>query len=184
VVEVLARNWWALALRGVVAILFGLVALYDTGMTLYVLVILFGAYALVDGVFNVVSAVRAAESRHRWVWLLISGLAGILAGLITFLLPSITALVLLYLIAYWAIVTGILELIEGFRLRGQAANEWALLLGGAVSIIFGVLLIVHPLAGALAVLWLIAIYAIVFGLLMLVLSFRLRKRGQGASAVS
>ncbi|HYM70036.1 MAG TPA: HdeD family acid-resistance protein [bacterium] len=180
-IGVLAKNWWALAIRGVVAILFGLVALFDSGIALYALVILFGAYALVDGVFNVIAAVRAAENHQRWGWLVFSGFAGILAGLVTFLWPNITALILLYVIAYWAIVTGILELIAGFRLRGHVANEWALLLGGAASIVFGVILIVHPLAGALAVLWLIGIYAIIFGVLMLVLSFRLRHHVAGAT---
>jgi len=180
--DALARNWWAIALRGVVAILFGLVALFDARIALYALVIVFGAYALVDGVFNVVAAVRAAEHHQRWIWLLVSGIAGILAGLITFAWPGITALVLLYLIAYWAIVTGVLELIAGYRLKGHVANEWALLLGGAASIIFGVLLIVHPLVGALAVLWLIGVYAIVFGVLMLILSLRLRRHaGAGAT---
>ncbi|HLJ59350.1 MAG TPA: HdeD family acid-resistance protein [bacterium] len=180
-IGVLERNWWALALRGVIAILFGGIALFDSGIALYALVIVFGAYALVDGVFNVVAAVRAAESHHRWGWLLFSGLAGILAGLVTFFWPGITALVLLYVIAYWAIVTGILELIAGFRLRAHAANEWTLLLGGAASIIFGVLLFIHPLAGALAVLWLIGIYAFIFGALMIVQGLRLRHRASSAT---
>ena len=180
-IGVLEKNWWALALRGVIAILFGGIALLDSGIALYALVIVFGAYALVDGVFNVIAAVRAAESHHRWGWLLFSGIAGILAGLITFRWPNITALVLLYVIAYWAIVTGILELVAGFRLRGHAANEWALLLGGAASIVFGVILFIHPGAGALAVLGLIAIYAFIFGALMIVLGLRLRHRAASAT---
>jgi len=179
-VQVLARNWWALALRGVFAIIFGLIALINPGLTLYALVILFGAYSLVDGVFGVAAAVRAAEAHNRWGWLLVSGIAGILTGIIAFVVPGAVALVLLYFIAAWALVTGVLELLAGFRLRGHLANEWLLLLGGAASIIFGVLLIVQPGAGALALLWLIGIYALIFGVLVLVLAFRLRGHATGA----
>jgi uncharacterized membrane protein HdeD (DUF308 family) len=173
-VQVLARNWWALALRGLLAIIFGLIALLMPGLTLIALVILFGAYSLVDGVFGVAAAVRAAEAHNRWGWLLVEGIAGILTGIITFVWPSITTIVLLYLIAAWAIVTGVFELIAGFQLRGHLANEFLLLLGGAASIIFGVLLIAQPAAGALALLWLIGIYALVFGALVLILAFRMR----------
>lgn len=173
-VQVLARNWWALALRGLFAIVFGLIALFMPGLTLVALIYLFGAYSLVDGVFGVAAAVRAAESHNRWGWLLVEGIAGIVTGIIAFVVPGITAIVLLYLIAAWALVTGVLELMAAFRLRGHIANEWLLLLGGAASIIFGVLLILQPGAGALALLWLIGIYAIVFGALVLALAFRLR----------
>jgi len=173
-VQVLARNWWALALRGVFAIIFGLIAWLRPGITLYALVLLFGAYSFVDGIFGVAAAVRAAERHTRWGWLLVEGIAGIVTGIIAFVVPGITALVLLYLIAAWALVTGVLELIAGFQLRGHLANEWLLLLGGAASIIFGVILIVHPGAGALALIWLIGSYAIIFGILILWLAFRLR----------
>lgn len=174
-VQVLARNWWALALRGVFAIIFGLIALINPGLTLYALVILFGAYSLVDGVFGVAAAVRAAETHNRWGWLLVEGIAGILTGIIAFVWTGITAIVLLYLIAAWALVTGVLELLAGFRLRGHLANEWLLLLSGAASIIFGVILIARPAAGALALLWVIGIYALIFGVLVLFLAFRLRR---------
>ncbi|HKX19851.1 MAG TPA: HdeD family acid-resistance protein [bacterium] len=179
-VGVLARNWWALALRGLFAVIFGLIALLNPGVTLIALIYLFGAYSLVDGIFGVAAAVRAAEAHNRWGWLLVEGIAGIITGLIAFLIPGLTALVLLYLIAAWALVTGVLELLAAFRLRGMIANEWLLLLGGAASIIFGVLLIVQPGAGALALLWLIGAYALIFGILMLMLAFRLR--GHAAAA--
>jgi len=182
-VQVLARNWWALALRGVFAIIFGLIALINPGLTLLALVFLFGAYSLIDGVFGVAAAVRAAEAHNRWGWLLVEGIAGIVAGIIAFVVPGITAIVLLYLIAAWALVTGVFELIAGFRLRGHLANEWLLLLGGAASIILGVLLIVRPGAGALALLWLIGFYAILFGVLMLSLAFRLRGHAAPAAGV-
>jgi uncharacterized membrane protein HdeD (DUF308 family) len=183
-VQVLARNWWALAVRGGVAIVFGLIALFLPGLTLAALVLLFGAYSLVDGVFGVAAAVRAAEAQHRWGWLLVEGIAGILTGIITFLWPAITAFVLLYLIAVWALVTGVLEVVAGLHLRGHLANEWMLVLGGIASIVFGVLLILQPLAGALALAWLIGLYALVFGLLMLMLAFRIRRHGAPAAAAA
>lgn len=182
-VQVLARNWWALALRGLFAIIFGLIALINPGLTLLALIYLFGAYSLVDGIFAVAAAVRAAEAHNRWGWLLVEGIAGILTGIIAFAVPGITAIVLLYLIAAWALVTGVLELIAGFHLRGHVANEWLLLLSGAASIIFGVLLIVQPGAGALALLWLIGLYALLFGVLVLILAFRLRGHAAPATGV-
>lgn len=172
--SVLAQNWWALALRGLFAVLFGLLTLLWPRLTLVALVIVFGAYALVDGVFAIIAAVWAAETHHRWVMLALEGVAGIAAGIIAFVWPNITGLVLLYLIAIWAIATGLLEIRAGIHLRRHAASEWALILGGIASLIFGVLLILFPGAGALTVVWLIALYALVFGIFMLVLAFRLR----------
>jgi uncharacterized membrane protein HdeD (DUF308 family) len=183
-VQVLARNWWALALRGIAAVLFGLIALFAPGLTLVALVYLFGGYSLVDGVFAVAAAVRAAETHHRWAWLLVEGIAGIVTGIIAFLWPGITAFVLLYLIALWALVTGVLELLAGFRLRGHLLNEWMLVLGGIASVIFGVLLILQPLAGALALTWLIGLYALVFGIIMLILAFRMRGHHLSAAGLS
>ena len=172
--EALARNWWALALRGLFAVLFGLLAFAWPGLTLAALVLLFGAYALVDGVFALVAAVRAAEAHERWWWFVLEGLAGIAAGLLTFVWPGITALVLLYLIAWWAVITGVLEIAAAIRLRNEISGEWALALGGVASVVFGFLLLFRPGAGALAVVWLIGIYALLFGVLLLMLAFRLR----------
>ena len=171
---VLARNWWALALRGLLAIVFGLVAFALPGPTLAALVILFGAYALVDGIFALVAAVRAAEAHERWWLFVLEGIAGIAAGLITFAWPGITALVLLYLIAWWAIITGIFEIAAAIRLRKEITGEFWLALGGAASVIFGLILLFRPGVGALAVIWLIGTYALVFGLLLVMLGFRLR----------
>jgi uncharacterized membrane protein HdeD (DUF308 family) len=173
-IGVLARNWWALALRGLLAILFGLFAFALPGLTLTALVILFGAYALVDGIFALITAVRAAEAHERWWLLVLEGLAGVVAGLITFMWPGITAFVLLVLIAWWAIITGIFEIAAAVRLRKEIAGEWALALGGVASVIFGLVLLFRPGVGALAVIWLIGTYAVVFGLLLLLLAFRLR----------
>jgi uncharacterized membrane protein HdeD (DUF308 family) len=178
---VLARNWWMLALRGLVAVLFGLVAIVWPGLTLTALVLLFGAYALVDGVFAVVSALRTASRQSRWWMLLIEGVIGIVIGVVTFLWPDITALALLYLIAAWAIVTGVFEILAAIRLRREITGEWLLALSGIASVLFGLLLVILPGAGALAVVWLIGIYALIFGVLLIVLAFRLRSWGRTAT---
>src|SRR3984957_15353967 len=142
----LARNWWALALRGLVAVLFGLLTFLLPGITLATLVLLFGTYALVDGIFNVFAFFRVAS--HHWA-LLIEGAIGIIAGVLTFAWPAITALVLLYVIAFWAIFTGLFEIVAGVRLRKVITNEWLLLVMGALSFLFGVLILFAPGAGAL-----------------------------------
>lgn len=175
----LARNWWVIALRGVFAILFGMVAIGWPGVTVGALVILYGAYALADGIFALISAFRAAEAHKRWWPFIWEGLLGIAAGLIAFVYPGITALALLYVIAFWAILTGILEVSAAIRLRREIAGEWALGLGGLASLVFGVLLIVYPGAGVLTVIWLIGAYAITFGVLLLVVAFRLRGMALG-----
>jgi len=167
----LARNWWALALRGVVAVLFGLLTFILPGITLVTLVLLFGAYALVDGIFNLIGFFRVAS--HQWA-LLIEGVVGIIAGIVAFALPAITAIVLLYVIAFWAIFTGVFEIIAGIRLRKAIANEWILLLVGVLSLLFGLLILFAPGAGALAIVLWIGAYALVFGVFLLALAFRLR----------
>jgi uncharacterized membrane protein HdeD (DUF308 family) len=170
--EYLARHWWVLALRGLAAVVFGILAFVWPGITLAVLVLFWGAYALVDGVLALLSVTRAAGDR-RWA-LILEGVVGVAAGVLTFIWPGMTALVLLFIIAAWAIVTGIFELIEAVRLREQIQNEWLLGLMGIASITFGVILAIAPGAGALAVVWLIGSYALVFGILMIGLAFRLR----------
>jgi uncharacterized membrane protein HdeD (DUF308 family) len=171
-IEVLRRNWWALIVRGIIAIIFGILAIILPGLTLRVLVLLFGAYALVDGIFMLITAFQGAME-HRLL-LLIEGIVSIIAGILTLVWPGLTALVLLYFIAFWAIVTGILEVLAAIRLRREIANEWALGIAGVVSVLFGIIAIVHPLSGALAIIWVIGIYAILFGILLIVLGFRLR----------
>ncbi len=176
---VLARNWWALALRGLFALLFGLLAFIWPGLTLAVLVLLFGAYVLVDGIFAIVAAVNAPKGYARWWVLLLEGIVDVIVGLLTFLWPAMTALVLLYFIAAWAIITGVLEIVAALRLRKAIRNEWLLVLSGVLSILFGLALMLMPVAGALAVVWLIGAYAVLFGLLLLTLALRLRKWGTG-----
>jgi len=171
---ILARNWWAIALRGLFAVLFGIAAFVWPGLTLAALVILWGAYALVDGIFNLVAALRAAQKKMTWWPLVLEGILGIAAGVVAFLWPGITALALLYLIAAWAILTGIVEIIAAVRLRHAISGEWMLGLAGLLSIVFGVILIAAPGAGALAVIWMIGAYAVVFGIVLIALGFRLR----------
>ncbi len=168
------QSWWLLGLRGVLAILFGLVALIWPGETLFVLVVLFGAYILIDGIISVVVAIREHDVFRHWWVLLIEGLVGIAVGLITFFWPAITALVLLFLIAIWAILTGIFEIGAAFSGRAGMGQEWALGIAGVLSVILGILLLIRPGAGLLTIIWLVGIYAIVFGILFIVRAFQHR----------
>lgn len=174
--EALTRNWWAVALRGVFAVIFGLLALIWPHITVLALVALFGAYCLVDGVIALGTAFfGGAEAAGRRTWLAVEGVAGIIAGIITFAWPGITALVLLWLIAFWALVTGIMEIVAAIRLRRELQGEWLLILSGALSVVFGILLMVWPASGALALIVLIGIYALIFGVDLIVLGLRLRR---------
>ena len=174
-------HWWALAIRGGIAIIFGLAALLRPDIALEALILLFGAYALVDGVFAIVGVFGGTRGgTPRWL-LLIEGIAGILAGIIAFVLPGLTAVVLLYIIAAWAIITGIFEIATAIRLRQEIRGEWALILGGALSILFGVLLaVIGPVAGLVSLIWLIGVYAVAFGILMLITAFQVRGRDAGS----
>ena len=169
--HLLARYWWTVALRGLLAVLFGLLAIFMPGKTLLVLVLLFGAYSLLDGIFDLVSAVRSPG--QHWAFLL-EGIVGIIAGVATFVWPRITGMVLLYLIAFWAISTGVFEILSGIRLRKAIANEMFLVLTGILSLLFGILITIFPGAGALAIAFWIGAYALIFGVMMIALAFRLR----------
>jgi uncharacterized membrane protein HdeD (DUF308 family) len=170
----LARNWWSLVLRGIAAILLAIVTLLWPGITLTALIFLFGAYAFVDGVLALVGAVRAAGAKERWGSLLIEGLAGIAAGVITVIWPGITALALVLIIAAWAIVTGIVELVAAVRLRRYVQHEWLLALSGIASLVFGILMIMAPLAGALVIALFVGGYALAFGVILISLGIRMR----------
>lgn len=169
ILNAFAKNWWVLLIRGILAVLFGILAFTMTGLTLVTLVLMYGVYALIDGV----TALWVGGAARSW-WLVLAGILGVLAGIFTFLYPGITAVALVYLIAAWAIVRGIFEIVTAIRLRKEISNEWALILGGVISIIFGVLLSANVAAGALALVWIIGAYALVFGLVMIFLAFRLR----------
>ncbi len=170
----LAQNWWAIVLRGVCAVLFGVGAFAWPGITLAVLVLLYGAYALVEGVLAVAWALVGRQAGPFPWGVLLAGLAGVAVGVVTFLYPGLTGLALLYLIAAWAIIRGIFEIIAAFHLRKEIENEWLLALSGLLSLALGVVLVVAPGAGALAVLWWIGGFAIVFGVLTIMLGFRLK----------
>jgi uncharacterized membrane protein HdeD (DUF308 family) len=170
----LAQNWWAIVLRGVCAVLFGVGAFAWPGITLAVLVLLYGAYALIEGVLGVAWALVGRHAGSFPWGVLLAGLAGVAVGVVTFLYPGITALALLYLIAAWAIIRGLFEIIAAIHLRKELDNEWLLALSGLLSVALGVLLVAAPGAGALAVLWWIGAFAIVFGVLTIALGFRLK----------
>ncbi|HEX9037380.1 MAG TPA: HdeD family acid-resistance protein [Ktedonobacterales bacterium] len=170
----LAKHWWAVGLRGLAALIFGILTLVVPNISLIVLVSFFGAYALIDGVIAIYVAIRGRENLRHWVWLLIEGVAGVLFGILTFRWPGVTALVLLAFIAAWAIITGAGEIFEAIELRHVLTNEWLLIVSGVLSVLFGLVLIIFPAAGALGLLYLIGFYAIIFGALLLVLAWRLR----------
>ncbi len=172
----LAENWWLLLLRGVAAIAFGVLAFIWPGLTLLTLIFMWGIYAIADGVLALWAAIasRGGEIAPRW-WLAVVGIAGILAGLLAFVWPGMTALVLLMFIASWAIVIGALQIWGAIRLRKEIEGEWLLGLSGLLSIAFGVVLFAQPGAGALAVLWLIGSFAILAGCVYIALAFQLKK---------
>jgi len=171
----LAQNWWAIALRGVFAIIFGIIALLMPGAAMLALVLLFAAYLLVDGIFAIIAAVRAARRQERWGWLIFEGLVDLVTGGIAAVWPLITIVAFALLMGAWAIVTGALLLGASYRLN-VPHGRWLMALAGAISVIWGVLLIIWPLIGALVLTWWMAAYALIFGVAMLVLAFRLRRR--------
>lgn len=170
----LAENWWLFLLRGLGAILFGLLTFMWPGVTLVTLVLLYGAFALADGIAAIVTAIRGGPLTSRW-WLAIMGGIGVAAGILTFYWPGVTALVLLVFIAVWAIATGITQIIGGIRLRKELDSEWIPIVTGVLSVLFGLLLLARPAAGALAMIFAIGIYAIAQGILTVAFSLRLRR---------
>jgi uncharacterized membrane protein HdeD (DUF308 family) len=172
--KALAANWWALALRGLAGILFGGLTLFFPGLSLAALVLLFGAYAAVDGIFAVVAAVRGRGADRPWWALVLGGLISLAAGVAAFVYPRLTALTLVYLIGAWALVHGVFEIVAAVRLRKQIRGEAWLALSGVLSVVFGALVLVAPGAGALALLLWIGAYAVVFGVLLIALAFRIR----------
>jgi len=170
----LVRNWWLILLKGCCAILFGVLAFAWPGLTLVTLILLYGIFALADGILAIAAAITGGAQAPRW-WLAVIGLLGIGAGVLTFVWPGITALVLLLFIAGWAIATGIVQIIGAIRLRKEIDNEWLLVAGGILSVIFGLVLVAQPGAGALALVLVIGAYAIVYGILLVSFSLRLRR---------
>ena len=173
-IEALKRHWWVPVLRGIAAIIFGIMAFVYPGLTVAVLVLLFGAWVLVDGVFRVIGAIGHRDSDKEWGFDLVIGIMGIIIGFLTFHAPRITALALIIYIAAWALMIGATEIALAIKLRREIKGEWFLILMGLCSIIFAIILLWNPLPGALALVWLIGSYAIVFGMLGVILGFRLR----------
>jgi uncharacterized membrane protein HdeD (DUF308 family) len=178
----LAKNWWAIALRGVLGIVFGILAFALPSAVMLSLALLFGAYCLIDGVLAIIAAVRAAKARERWWLLLLEGVLNLIMAAIAFVFPAGAVLAFVLVTAVWAILSGAVMLGAAFRLA-VGAGRWWLVLGGIVSMVFGAMLIIAPLAGAIVLTWWLGAYAMVFGVVMLILAFRLRRRRHATPAV-
>ncbi len=173
-IESLKRHWWVPVIRGIAAIVFGIIAFVYPGLTVATLVLFFGAWVLIDGIFRVVGAIGHRASDPDWGWHIVIGIVGIIVGLLTFHAPQITALALVIYIAAWALMIGASEIALAVKLRREIKGEWFLILMGLASIVFAILLLWNPVAGAAAVIWLIAWYAVVLGVLAIFFGFRLR----------
>jgi uncharacterized membrane protein HdeD (DUF308 family) len=175
----LARNWWAIAIRGAFAVLFGLIALVSPGATLLSLALFFAAYLLVDGIFGIVAAIRAASQHQRWGLLLAEGALNIVMGLIAAMFPVGAVLAFVMITAAWSIVTGILMIVAALKLNPAYGRGW-LIFSGVVSVLFGLALALSPVIGAVVLTWWVGAYALVFGIALLVLAFKLRGRRSDA----
>ena len=173
-IETLKRHWWVPVIRGTAAIIFGIIAFTHPVMAAATLVLFFGAWVLIDGIFRVVGAIGHRASDKEWGSDLIMGILGIIIGLLTFHAPGITALALVIYIAAWALMTGATEIALAIKMRREIKGEWFLILMGLASIIFAAFLLWNPLAGAAALIWIIAWYAVIFGVLAIFFGFRLR----------
>jgi uncharacterized membrane protein HdeD (DUF308 family) len=171
---ILAQNWWAMALRGGLAVLFGILAFVLPGATILSLVLIFAAFSLVDGIFEIVAALRGARAGERWGLLLLHGIVGLVIGIGAFVWPGITVLAFVLMIAAWALISGVTMLISAFKLKTTHGRGW-LILGGVASLLYGILLVVSPLVGAIVLAWWLGAYALVFGVALLVLAFRLKR---------
>lgn len=177
----MSRYWWVFLVRGILSIIFGVIAILAPGITLVSLVLVFGIYAIIDGASTVFAGFQSRETDERWWWSVIEGVVSVIAGIVAIIWPVIAGITLLLVIGVWAILTGIMQIAAAIRLRKEIDNEWWLGLSGALSILFGVFVILFPGAGGLAVLWLIGFYAIIFGVLFILLAFRLRGRDETSS---
>ena len=173
--ELLARHWWAVGLRGILAIIFGLICLLTPGIAVGAFVIVFAAYMFVDGVFAIISGIRAAPSGEQWGLLILEGIVDLTAGILAVVWPAITLVALVWIVAIWAIVSGALMLGAAFSLNIDYGRWW-LALGGIASLIFGILLIIEPFVGAVVLTLWIGAYALIFGIFLLVLAFRLNSK--------
>jgi uncharacterized membrane protein HdeD (DUF308 family) len=182
--KIVSRIWWALAIQGVLAIVFGIVAFFYTGQTLLALVYVFGVFAVLSGIASLVAAVRAGEAHQRWGWLAANGILSVAGGIVAFAWPGITALAFVYLIAAWAMVTGGAQIAFALAVPETLAHPWLAGFSGLLSVIFGILLAVWPRSGAVTLTWLLGIYAIAYGATMLYYAFLLQGFRHAAQALS
>jgi uncharacterized membrane protein HdeD (DUF308 family) len=178
----LARNWWAFLLRGLIALIFGLIAIFMPVTAFISLVFVFGVFAFVDGIFTLVAAFTSNAKSENWWWMIFGGLFGIVIGLLTLFQPAAMSEAWLLLIGAWAIVTGMFEIITAVRLRKLITGEFWLIVGGLISVAFGLLVAISPISGAFAIGFVIGIYAVVFGVALIMLSLRLRKHAARTAA--
>ena len=171
----LSTHWWLFLIRGILALALGILMPLSPGAAIFTLAILFGAYAFVDGIVAIVAAIRMNHAGARWTWLLLEGVLGVIVGVITFFYPGITALWLVYLFGAWAIISGIFAIATAVRLRAVISNEWLTILLGALSIVAGIVIFFVPVAGVIAIVWTISVYAILAGIFLIGLAFRLRR---------
>ncbi len=169
-----AKHWWEILVRGIIALIFGILVLAWPGLALEIFVIFFGAFIFVDGIFTLVAAINYKAGAGSRTWLYIRGIAGIIAGLFVFFLPVIAAVALVILIAAWALVTGVMELVFAFTANRDTAIKWMFAISGILSLILGFLMLAKPLIGALVIAWVIGAYAVLAGILLIILAFRLR----------
>jgi len=170
----ITRNWWLLLLRGIVSILFGILAFAWPGATILALTLLFGAYAMIDGILSLVAAITGSDRSTPAWWLALVGVLGIAAGLIAFFWPFKTAFALVIMIGVWALTVGIFEIVGAIRLRHEIDDEWWLITAGILSVLFGLAVLMAPASGALAIIWVLGAYAVLAGVLMIAFSFRLK----------
>jgi uncharacterized membrane protein HdeD (DUF308 family) len=180
--QALARNWWLLLLRGLCAVVFGVLTFLWPAITLITLVLLLGAYTLADGIFSLAAAVMGGPAKSRW-WLVVVGLLGIAAGIFIFLWPGVSALLLLIYVGAWSIATGVMQIIGAIALRKEIRDEWLLIAGGILSVLFGTFVIVAPGSGALALLYVIGTFAIAYGIILILFSLRLHRHRRQLHAV-
>jgi uncharacterized membrane protein HdeD (DUF308 family) len=173
----LEKNWWLFLLRGLAALVFGALAIMWPAITLVALTLVYGVYALADGILAIIAAAKGGSMAPRW-WLALVGVVGILFGIVTLFWPGMTALVLLFLIAGWSIASGVMQIVGAIRLRKEIPNEWLLIAGGVLSVLFGVVLFMFPGAGALGLVFTIGVFAIIYGVLLVSFGLRLRKHDQ------
>jgi uncharacterized membrane protein HdeD (DUF308 family) len=173
--EAVSKYWWVMLLRGLLAIVFGVTAILWPGLTLFWLILVFGIYVIVDGVLEIWSGIQNRNRHDRWWTEILIGLVGIVAGFLVIVLPDVTAMVLIYFIAAWMIISGVMGIIYAIRVRNEISNEWFIIVSGVLSVIVGLYFLAFPGDGALSLVWVIGIYAILFGAMLVAFAFRARK---------